>query len=60
MLSAPRMVYQQTENDCLLACYTSVLSAMGKRVELAELIDYNDLGADGLSISALRLSLIHI
>lgn len=54
MLSAPRMVYQQTENDCLLACYTSVLSAMGKRVELAELIDYNDLGADGLSISALR------
>lgn len=54
MLPKPRTVYQQTETDCLLACCSSVLLTMGKRAELAKLIDYNALGADGMSIAALR------
>lgn len=50
-----RIVLQQSEQDCLLACYSMVLSSMGSRVSPGELRDWKPLPPDGLSVGFLRL-----
>ena len=49
-----RVVLQQTEQDCLLACYAMVAGAMGLRVSLGDLREWKPLPAEGLSAQYLH------
>ena len=49
-----RVVLQQTEQDCLLACYAMVAGAMGLRVSLGDLREWKPLPAEGLSAEYLH------
>lgn len=49
-----RVILQQTEQDCLLACYAMVLDHLGTRVNPGALRDWRPLPADGLSVGFLR------
>lgn len=49
-----KCILQQTEQDCLLACFTMILSDYGIKRQPWQLAQNMDIGADGLSSSALR------
>ncbi|MDU5459235.1 MAG: cysteine peptidase family C39 domain-containing protein, partial [Streptococcus mitis] len=48
-----KIILQNNEEDCLLACYTMLLNDLGHRVPLYEVYDRDSLPADGLSVSYL-------
>ena len=48
-----KIILQNNEEDCLLACYTMLLNDLGHKVPLYEVYDKDTLPADGLSVSYL-------
>ena len=49
-----KIVLQQSEQDCLLACYSMILGDLGLRVSPGDLRDWQPLPPDGLSVGYLR------
>lgn len=50
-----KVILQQSEQDCLLACYSMILSHHGLKTSPGELRDWQPLPPDGLSLGFLRL-----
>lgn len=48
-----KVILQNNEEDCLLACYTMLLNDLGHKIPLYEVCDKDLLPADGLSVSYL-------
>lgn len=48
-----KVILQNNEEDCLLACYTMLLNDLGYKVPLYEVYERDSLPADGLSVSYL-------
>lgn len=48
-----KIVLQNNEEDCLLACYTMLLNDLGHKVPLYEVYNKDTLPADGLNVSYL-------
>lgn len=48
-----KIILQNNEEDCLLACYTMLLNDLGHKVPLYEVYDKDSLPADGLNVSYL-------
>ncbi|NQJ59468.1 ATP-binding cassette domain-containing protein [Streptococcus suis] len=48
-----KIILQNNEEDCLLACYTMMLNDLGHRIPLHEVCNKDSLPADGLSLSYL-------
>lgn len=48
-----KVILQNNEEDCLLACYTMMLTDIGHQVPLHEVCNKDSLPADGLSLSYL-------
>lgn len=49
-----RVILQQSEQDCLLACYAMILADVGVRVSPGDLRDWQPLPPDGLNVGYLR------
>ncbi|WP_218066812.1 cysteine peptidase family C39 domain-containing protein, partial [Brochothrix thermosphacta] len=49
-----KIVLQDGEQDCLLACYSMILSYYGKNISLHELYDREMIPPDGLSVGYLK------
>ncbi|RLK63952.1 ATP-binding cassette domain-containing protein [Atopobacter sp. AH10] len=49
-----KVILQNNDEDCLLACYTMLLNDLGYKVPLYEVYQRDSLPADGLSVSYLR------
>lgn len=48
-----KVILQNNEEDCLLACYTMLLNDLGYKVPLYKVYERDSLPADGLSVSYL-------
>lgn len=48
-----KIILQNNEEDCLLACYTMLLNDLGYKIPLYEVFDRDMIPADGLNVSYL-------
>ena len=48
-----KIILQNNEEDCLLACYTMLLNDLGINIPLYEVYTKDSLPADGLNLSYL-------
>lgn len=48
-----KIILQNNEEDCLLACYTMLLNDLGHKIPLYEVFDRDMIPADGLNVSYL-------
>lgn len=48
-----KVILQNNEEDCLLACYTMLLNDLGYKIPLYEVYERDSIPADGLSVSYL-------